>query len=232
MSETPMPPTGTKQWCCLSDWEVASPGFGEEEAAVLDLTPEEGPNWRQRNGRPLAKLLKKSHWEAFSKDSEIIKVARQAYHLSHKGMFAQEGSYDLMLVFREIATSAGLLDSDVHKVKDEWTGWKDLQATHQTAKSPLKDIHFFQLVPPTESPKIMGLKGIHSPKALKWQAGLLVCPWSKKEGQNQGTVVNHLCTMHYCLGLICMCLVSGLLCHKCRHYKTAHNLLWVPNYEG
>ena len=51
--------------------------------------------------------------------------------------------------------------------------------------------------------KIMGLKGIHSPKALKWWTGQSFCPWHGKEGQNKGTVVNHLRTSHYCLGLIC-----------------------------
>ena len=55
----------------------------------------------------------------------------------------------------------------------------------------------------TETPKIIGLRGIHSPEALKHQTGLSFCPWCGKEGQNEGTVVNHLCTRHYHLGLIC-----------------------------
>ena len=54
-----------------------------------------------------------------------------------------------------------------------------------------------------ESPKIMGLKGIHFPEALRCHGSLSFCPWCWKEGQNEGTVVNHLCTSHYCLGLIC-----------------------------
>ena len=108
-----------------------------------------GSHQRWKDRRPLAKLLKESCWEAFSKDSEIIKAARQAYHPSHKGMFTQEGSFDLTLVFQEMATSAGLLDSDVHEVQDEWTGQKDLWALYHVAKSSLKDICFFQLVPPS-----------------------------------------------------------------------------------
>ena len=118
-------------------------------------------------------------------------------------MFTQEGSYNLTLVFQEMATSTSLLDFDVHEVQDEWTGQRELQAAHQAAKSSPKDIHFFWLVPLTKSPKIMGLKGIHSPMALKWQTGLSFCPQCRKEGQNEGTVVNHLHTVHYCLGLIC-----------------------------
>ena len=50
----------------------------------------------------------------------------------------------------------------------------------------------------------MGLKGIHSPKALQQQSGLTFCPWCGKEGQNKGTIVNHLQTTHYHLGLICV----------------------------
>ena len=54
-----------------------------------------------------------------------------------------------------------------------------------------------------QSPKIMGLKGIHSPEALKCITGLSFCPWCRKEGQNEGTMLNHLHTRHYCLRLIC-----------------------------
>ena len=113
------------------------------------------------------------------------------------------GPQDLTCTFQEMATSAGLMDSEVHEVQEVWTGQKDLQATHHMVKGSPKGIQFFQVVPPTESPMIMGLKGIHSPKALHQQAGLSFCPWCGKEGQNAGTVVNHLQTSHYCLGLIC-----------------------------
>ena len=37
--------------------------------------------------------------------------------------------------------------------------------------------------------------------------GLSYCPRCGKEGQNEGTMVNHLHTIHYCLGLACtLCL--------------------------
>ena len=44
--------------------------------------------------------------------------------------------------------------------------------------------------------------GIYSPKALCRQAGLTFCLWCGKEGQNEGTVVNHLWMSHYHLGLV------------------------------
>ena len=49
----------------------------------------------------------------------------------------------------------------------------------------------------------MGLMGIHDPNALWCYAGYTYCPWCGKEGQNEGTVVNHLRTTHYRLGLVC-----------------------------
>ena len=49
----------------------------------------------------------------------------------------------------------------------------------------------------------MGLKGIHSPKTLHQCGNLPYCPWCRKEEQNEGMVINHLQTVHYCLGLVC-----------------------------
>ena len=49
----------------------------------------------------------------------------------------------------------------------------------------------------------MGLKRVHPPDALCCFAWLTFCPLCGKEGQNKGTVVNHLQTMHYKLGLVC-----------------------------
>ena len=55
----------------------------------------------------------------------------------------------------------------------------------------------------------MGLVGIHDPDALHCFSGVTHCPWCGKEGPNKGTVVNHLQTVHYRLGLVCN------KCHDC-----------------
>ena len=70
-------------------------------------------------------------------------------------------------------------------------------------KGSPKEIHFFWVVHPTKLHKIMELRGIHSPKALCRHVGLTFCLWCGKEGQNKGTVANHLQMIHYHLGLIC-----------------------------
>ena len=104
-----------------------------------------------------------------------------------------------------MAISNNLLSTEVYKVQETLGGWKDLRATDRVASPSPKDIHFFQIVFPTESPKIIGLKGIHSSEALWQWGGLTLWPWCGKEDHNEGTVVNHLQTMQYHLGLICAC---------------------------
>ena len=103
--------------------------------------------------------------------------------------------------------SVGLLKSGIYKVWDAWTGWKDLCSANHAAKASQKNIQFFCVVTPTELPSIMGLEGIHSLEALCRQGDCSHCPWCAKEGQNEGTMVNHLCTVYYYLGLVCsLCL--------------------------
>ena len=156
-----------------------------------------------KEGRPVAKALKEPHCDTFSKESAVVKAARQAYFKIHQTNFKEEGSHDLSSTFQDMASSTNLLGTKVHEVQEEWFGWQELKTANKTAKASQRDIHFFRLVAPTELPKIMGLEGIHLPKALQWQNGPSFCLWCGKEGQNEGTVVNHLWTMHYHLGLVC-----------------------------
>ena len=165
----PVPPTGTKWWCHLSDWEATMPRPEEEEAVGLDITPKEWPHQRQKEGRALARLLKESCQEAFGKDSELIWVTRWVYFKMHCPNYDHKGSHDFSHTFKEMATSTGPMGSEV---QEAWTGLKDLQVTHHMAKCSSKDICFFQVVPSTKLLKIMGLRGIHSPEALRWWGGL------------------------------------------------------------
>ena len=84
-------------------------------------------------------------------------------------------------------------------------GWakEELKHANYALQSLTKGLRFLRAVPATESLKVMGLKGIHNPNALQHFAGYTYCPWCGKEGQNEGTMVNHLSTAHYRLGLVC-----------------------------
>ena len=64
----------------------------------------------------------------------------------------------------------------------------------------------------------MGLKEIHDSDALQHFAGYTYCPWYGKEGQNEGTMVNHLRTTHNRLGLGCN------LCFGCPTVTLDHPL--------
>ena len=67
-----------------------------------------------------------------------------------------------------MATSTNLLNTEVYEVQETWGSWKDFRSANQVAKASPKDIHFFWIILPMESPKIMGLKGIHSIENLQW----------------------------------------------------------------
>ena len=62
----------------------------EEEVTELDVTLEEHPHQRWKEGRPLVRLLKKNHWEAFRKDFNLIQATRQAYFKMHCPNYDQE----------------------------------------------------------------------------------------------------------------------------------------------
>ena len=105
--------------------------------------------------------------------------------------------------------TAGLLGSTIYEIQEALTGWKELQHAIYALRTLPKGLRFFHTVSPSESPKVMGLMGIHHPNALCHFNGVTHCPWCGKEGQNEGTIINHLRTVHYKLGLIC---------EKCFHY--------------
>ena len=114
--------------------------------------------------------------------------------------------------------SADLLDSKIFKIQEVWTGQEDLQYANDALKTLLKGLQFFCLVLPLESPKVMGLEGIHCPDAPHCLAGVTFCPWCGKEGQNEGIIANYLWTTHYKLGLVCQkclhCSVTTLEGHS------------------
>ena len=178
LSETPPHLMGAKWWQCSFDQGISMPR--QEETVELDDTPKEPLHHRWKEGRSTVRCLKENCQEAFSKESELIRMTRWDYYKTHGPNYEHEGSHNLSSTFRDMATSANLMGSEIHKVQEVWTGWKNLQAAHHVAKTFPKDIHFFRVVPPTKLPKIMGLWGIHSPKALQWWGGLSFCLWCRK----------------------------------------------------
>ena len=107
-------------------------------------------------------------------------------------------------VFQNMVESTSLLSSEVYKIRENWTGWQELQYANHALRTLPKGLKFFCPVSPTESPKVMGLTSIHHPNALHHFNGVTHCLWCGKEGQNEGTIINHLRTVYYKLGLVFM----------------------------
>ena len=101
-------PNQNKMVVPLSNWEATMLRPEEEEPVGLDITPEEWPCQRQKEVRPLVRVLKDSHQEALGKDSKCIQVSRQAYFKTHHPNYDHKGSQDLSHSFKEVATSTGL----------------------------------------------------------------------------------------------------------------------------
>ena len=62
--------------------------------------------------------------------------------------------------------TAGLLGSSIYEIQEAWTGWDELQHANYALRMQPKGLKFFQAVSSLESPKVMGLTGIHHPNAL------------------------------------------------------------------
>ena len=165
---------------------------------------QEGPSSSKRRETPIwFASLKPSHTEAFRHDSDLIKEARLHFFSTHPCDWVIDGTNDLSNIFRELAEGASLLGEAIHEIQLLWTGPEELKQANYALQSMPKGLRFLRVVPTMESPKVMGLMGIHDPNALWHFAGYTYCPWCGKEGQNEGTVVNHLRKTHYRLGLVC-----------------------------
>ena len=117
--------------------------------------------------------------------------------------FTTDSTHDLSGTFRWLAVSTDLLGTSIYEIQSSWTGPKELKQANYALQSLPKGLKFLWALPPSESPKVMGLMSIHDPDALCHFGGITYCPWCGKEGQNKGTMVNHLQTIHYRLGLVC-----------------------------
>ena len=102
-----------------------------------------------------------------------------------------------------MATSTKLLGTSIYQIQASLMGPDELGKANYALRSLPKGLKFLCAVPLSESPKVMGLVGIHDPDALHHFTSITHYPWCGKKGQNEGTVVNHLQMVHYRLGLVC-----------------------------
>ena len=134
---------------------------------------------------------------------DLVKEAREAFFSKYSYNLIDDGTCDLSKVFQEIVTNAELLGTSIHEIQASWMGLEELKQANYALRALPKGLKCLYVVPPSESPKVMGLMGIHNPHTLCHFSGITHCPWCGKEGQNEGTMVNNLQTVHYRLGLVC-----------------------------
>ena len=148
-----------------------------------------------------------------------MRETREEYFRKHSPNFSTKNTHDLMEVFWHMIMAAELFGSSIYKIKETWVGLDELQQVNCALRTLPKGLKFLRAVPPLESPKVMGLMGIHDPDALPCFYRVMHWPWCSKVGQNKGTVINHLRTIHYRLELVCKkcygCLTtsSEAICH-------------------
>ena len=164
---------------------------------------EESSNPKKGKAANWLTCMKSDCADAFSRDSNSVKEARACYFTTHSWDWAHGNTEDLSDIFKELAQEAGLLGESIFEIQWSWKGLEHLQQANYIFQSQPKGLRFLRAVSAKESPKEMGLKGIHDPEALWHFSGYTYCLWCGKSGQNEGTIANHLRTIHYKLGLIC-----------------------------
>ena len=112
------------------------------------ITSEGPPSSKQQEVPPWSKVLKPSHEEAFSPDSDLVKEARKEYFLKHSYNFVREGTHNLSEIFREMAKSAKLLATSIYEIQVSWTGPDDLKHANYALRSLPKGLRFLHVVPP------------------------------------------------------------------------------------
>ena len=123
--------------------------------------PQKSPQLQAARGPPWNKVLKQSHSEAFRQDTDLVKEARKEYFSKHSYNFTTEGTSDLLQVFKQMAKSAKLLGTSIHEIQAVWMGPDELRQANYALRSLPKGLKFLHAVPFSESPKVMGLVGIH-----------------------------------------------------------------------
>ena len=125
-----------------------------------------------------------------------MKEARKEYFKRYSYNFTAEGTCNLSEVFKQMAESTDLLGTIIHEIQVVWMGLDELRQANYALRSLPKGLKFLHVVPPSESPKVIGLVGMHDLDTLCHFNGLTHCPWCGKEGQNKGCCATNVTTAH------------------------------------
>ena len=155
----------------------------------------EPPHWlwwedplhpKKQEAPPWFKSLKPTHADAFLRDSDIVVEARLLFFSKHSCNFNQDGNCDPSAVFKKSAKKTSLLGTGIYEIQASWAGPKELKQANYTLQSLPKGLKFLRAVSTKESPKVMGLMGIHDPDALQCFAGSLTAHGVEKNAKLKG----------------------------------------------
>ena len=124
--------------------------------------------------------------DTFSRDSNSVKKARACYFATHSWDWTHGNMEDLSNIFKELTQEAGLLGESIFKIQWSWKGPEHLKHANYIFQSQTKGLRFLRAVSTKESPKEMGLKGIHNPEALWHFSRYTYCPWLENQDRMRG----------------------------------------------
>ena len=138
------------------------------------------PTPRSKETPPWFQSLKPSQADAFLRDSDLVVEARLCFFSKHSYNFNQNGNCDLSEVFKKLTEKAGLLGTNIYEIEASCTGPEELKQANYTLQSLPKGLRFLSVVPTMESPKVMGLMGIHRCSPMFCQVYLLPVVWERR----------------------------------------------------
>ena len=144
--------------------------------------------------REVTHRAQRNCWEGFHWDTNLVQIIRWMYFEVHCPTFNQEGSHDLSSLFREMITSADLLESEIHEIQEVWDWMERPSGMPIMQWGVCQGSLIFPPCVPFGVAKGYGTKRDSSSWCTLPPMGLSYCPWCRKEGQNEGTVLNYLCT--------------------------------------
>ena len=192
------------------------------------MTPEEQPHQRWKNGRPQGRLLKESIRRPFQR-TQIS--SRQQGGITIPPTSECSPRRDPMTWHQsseKMAQETNLLNTEIHKVQEVWTGGWELKSANHAAKSSNGKYSFSTQYHQMSCPTTWG-----------WRRFTPLRPYIGKTHTAPG--VARRGKWGHCGESLkkCalpprphMCTVLGILCHEFGHYEMACILMWVPYHEG
>ena len=81
---------------------------------------------------------------------------------------------------------ASLLGTAIYEIQSSWTGPEELKQANYTLQSLPIGLKFLRVVPTSESPKVMGLVGIHDQMPSGILLASLTAPGVEKKAKMKG----------------------------------------------